>query len=747
MLPQDALENISGTVAAVIFTNEENGYTVLRMEGEDGPFTAVGCIPYAAPGENYDMVGSWGVHSTHGKQFNVTSFERWLPEQPSQIAAFLASGMFRGIGLATARRIVEHFGTEVFDTLRDNPEAFCQVRGITQEHALEMGRTFSKYYDLRTLMEFTSQLGLPSEVALRLHTRYGEDALSLIMDNPYLLIDGYFGIRFSEVDRFALRMGVPLNSSMRFEAALRATLLKNLENGHVFLPREKLQNAVGQLLNISDSEFFTEPLNQMIERHEVYSEEIFQFEACYLAEMYEGEVEVAEKLLMLSHPCGTYRAGDAEPLISSTEKRLNIQYAPLQREAILCAAENGLMILTGGPGTGKTTTIRGILSLYDQMGLSVVLAAPTGRAAKRMTALTGEPAKTIHRLLEASYTADRNGSVFARNEENPIEADVVVVDEVSMIDLPLMRALLNALSPSTRLILVGDADQLASVGPGNVLGDMAASGVLPTIQLTEIFRQSQQSAIITNAHAVNRGVMPQLKSLGDNSDFYFMRRTSPDELIRLIVDLCSRRLPGYRGLTVDDIQVIAPTKVHECGTVALNQALQSVLNPSRGGPEIRTANYSLRVGDRVMQTVNDYDLCWERDDGSEAGQGVFNGDIGKILTIDPQSGTMTVHYDDRVAVYQTEQVENLDLAYAITVHKAQGSEFPCVIFAALDNSERLLTRNLLYTALTRARSLLVVVGAPEVLSYMVENIRSQRRYTSLKLRLRRMNAQINGEDV
>jgi len=739
MPPQEEkdFDFVTGTAAAVIFTNEENGYTVLRLEGDDGLFTAVGCIPYAAPGEFYELTGTWGSHASYGKQFNVTSFSRFLPTAPVHIAEFLASGLFRGIGNATARRIVEQFGSETLDVLRDDPEALCRVRGITPEHAQEMNAVFQELYELRSLMDFTSQLGLPSIVSLRLHARYGDQALALLTDNPYLLIDEYFGIPFKEVDGFALNMGVAVNSSLRYEAALRATLIYNHSNGHLFLPRRKLLSAAAILLRENDPLVFNDALEHLIEQREIVCEEIMREEACYTSAMYDVECGVAQKLLALSRPRGEYRFGDAEPMITAAEHRLGIEYAPLQREAILSAAENGLMILTGGPGTGKTTTIRGILSVFEQMGLSVVLTAPTGRAAKRMSTLADAPAKTIHRLLEASFSSDRRSSDFARCASNPIEADAVVVDEVSMVDLPLMYALLSALPPTTRLILVGDADQLPSVGPGDLLRDLIASGTLPTVQLTEIFRQAQKSAIVTNAHAVNCGLMPKLNPSGDDSDFFFMRRSYPQDICNLVVDLCSKRLPGFKGLTTADIQVITPTRVRSCGAIELNQALQAVLNPQRGGEEVRTALYALRVGDRVMQTVNDYELCWEREDGSEAGQGVFNGDIGRIERIDTQAGTLLVRFDDRIAAYATEQAQNLELAYAVTVHKAQGSEFPCVIFALADGSDRLLTRNLLYTGLTRARSLMVMVGSPDTISYMVENQHTQKRYTALRARLRR----------
>ena len=740
MLPDESLQSVSGRAVAVLFSNPENGYTVLRLEGDEGLFTAVGCIPGPAPGEYYEMEGQWTAHPEYGRQFKISSFQRSLPDSIPDIEAFLASGLFSGIGKATARRITERFGEETLEVLRDNPAALSDVRGITSEHAAALGEAFNWQYELRSLMDFTMQMGLPAETALRLHTRYGSAALGLLTDNPYILIDDYFGVRFADADRFALQMGILPASSIRFEAALRATLLHNQNNGHVFLPRGKLIAAAAALLGLETPDVLEDALENLITTGEIVCEPILREEACYTEAMYEAECGVAERLLDIAAMRVRYRASDAEPLIAAAERSLGIEYAPAQREAILTAASSGLMILTGGPGTGKTTAIRGILSVFEQMGLSVALTAPTGRAAKRMTALTGADARTIHRLLEAGYTPDRTRAVFARTEENPIDADAVIVDEVSMVDLPLMYALLQALKPGTRLILVGDADQLPSVGPGNLLRDLLASGVLPAVRLDEIFRQARQSRIVTTAHQVNDGLPPSTDPQDAASDYFFMKRSRPEDAAALVIELCRTRLPGYRGLSPADIQVIAPTKLRGCGTAALNQRLQEALNPARPGQdELRTPAGAMRAGDRVMQTVNDYDLPWERDNG-EAGLGVFNGDIGVVEEADAKAGFLTVRYDDRLATYAAEQLRELDLAYAITVHKAQGSEFPCVILVLMDGPERLMTRNLLYTGLTRARSLLVIVGQPETLSRMAARDRTQKRYTALRVRLRRGKA-------
>lgn len=740
-MSDDRYDSISGRAVAVIFTNDENGYTVLRLEGDDGMFTAVGCIPCAAPGEWYDLSGVWGSHPEHGRQFTVASFERRLPTAPAHIAAFLGSGILHGIGPATAKRIVERFGTETFDILRENPAALSEVRGITDDRALELGELFSFRFELRSLLDFTSQLGLRPEIALRLHARCGSDALSMLTDNPYMLVDESYGVRFSEIDAFALKMGIPPASDMRFEAALKAVLIHNSHSeGHMFLPAGKLTQNAAHMLHLSDSLPLEEALERLTARGEIVREDILRQDACYTSAMYEAESEVAKALVEANTTAARYSRADAEPLISGAEKNLSLSYTPKQREAMFCAAEHGVMILTGGPGTGKTTTIRGILLLFEQMGLSVALAAPTGRSAKRITALTGSPAKTLHRLLEAGFTPDRSRAVFNRNAENPIEADALVIDELSMVDLPLMCAVLEALKPGTRLVLVGDADQLPSIGPGNLLRDLLASGVIPSIHLDEIFRQARQSAIVTGAHAINQGLLPPVPESPD-ADYFFMRRFDDDKIAGLVIALARSRLPGYRGLTAADIQVISPTKHKQCGTVFLNQALQYALNPpAPDKSELKTAVCTLREGDRVMQTVNNYELPWQRDDGSEASQGVFNGDIGVVESYDERTGLLTVRYDDRLAVYTAQQAAELELVYAVTVHKAQGSEFPCVIYVAGEAADPLLTRNLLYTGFTRAKSLLVVVGRPDIVARMVENNVPQKRYTALRLRLRRAAA-------
>ncbi|MCI7734638.1 MAG: ATP-dependent RecD-like DNA helicase, partial [Dysosmobacter sp.] len=708
----EELMTCEGTVHSIIFQNAENGYTVLRLLTEEGEVvTVVGCIPCVAPGEHLAVSGVWEQHPQHGEQLRAVELERTLPEDEEEIFSYLSSGICKGVGPATARRIVDRFGAETLTVLEREPERLSLIKGITAKKAQEIAASFRQHMGLRRLMAFLAQYQLPPVLAMQLRQQYGDAALEMVENNPYLLSSDSCGVEFSVTDEIAMSMGIAADSMERLQAAVTFELSHNENNGHVFLPRNKLVAATCQLLD-SESSLVEQALDDLIDRRAVVQEQVVNVEACYLRRMWEAEVSACVRLNSLL-AVDADESRQAERTVAEIEREQGITYAAQQRQAVALAAQEGVLILTGGPGTGKTTTIRGILSVFEQMGLSVALAAPTGRAAKRMTALSGAPAKTIHRLLEAGFTPDHTRAVFARNEDNPIDADAVIVDELSMVDLPLMYALLSAVRPGTKLVLVGDADQLPSVGPGNLLRDILASAALPMVQLHEIFRQAQQSRIVSSAHCINVGIAPVVSPEEPDSDFFFMKRSRPEDVVRLVTELCRTRLPGYRGLSPADIQVIAPTKQRLCGTVSLNQYLQAALNPKKNGDrEMRNAVCALRVGDRVMQIVNDYELPWQRDDGSEAGLGVFNGDIGVVETVDERAGLLTVRYDDRLASYSSEQLGELELAYAVTVHKAQGSEFPCVIFVAFDGPERLLTRNLLYTGFTRAKNLLVIVGRP-----------------------------------
>lgn len=739
--------SVDGRVMSVLFSNPDNGYSVLKIasEGESGEaetVTAVGCFPQIAPGEDVVLTGTWSNHPDYGRQLNVTWAERYLPEDESGMQLFIGSGLLSGIGSRTAARIVETFGAETYDVLSAQPERLSAVKNITPERAKEICAQFSSLMDLRRLMEFAGNMGLATAVALRLHMVLGSAAIDKLTSNPYILASGDFGVKFQDADRLAMQMGISADSDLRMDAAVLHELHFNGRSGHLFVPYAKLVAAAAQLLQLASPAPAEDALERLIATGQIVCEHICGVDACYLAENYEAECDVALRLAQSAAMESVLREADLLPLLDKAERSLGITYADRQREAILCAAKHGVMVLTGGPGTGKTTAIRGILLLFRQMGLSVCAAAPTGRAAKRISQLCDVEAKTIHRLLEAGASSDQQLTGFARNEDNPLDTDAIVIDELSMVDIPLMQALLKALRPDVRIVLVGDADQLPSVGPGNVLRDLIASGVIPAVHLDEIFRQAKESAIITGAHAINDGQMP---AISGKKDFFLMKRGSVPQIRDTIVELCSKRLPGYQGLSAADIQVITPTKMREAGSVQLNQALQAALNPGKpGSAELKLAGCVLRAGDRVMQTRNNYDLAWDNLTHTESGLGVFNGDIGVIEEIDRETELVTVRFDDRYCAYTYEQAGELELAYAITVHKAQGSEFPCVVFALSDSAPRLLTRNLLYTGVTRARSLLVAVGLPETMGNMVRNNLPTRRYTALRARLKRECAALNG---
>ena len=721
-----------GTIHSIIFQNPESGYTVLRLLTEDGEVvTVVGCVPCAAPGERLVVYGRWEQHPQHGEQLRAVELERSLPEDEEEIFAYLSSGVCKGMGPATARRVVDLFGAEALDILEREPERLTAVRGVTAKKAQEIGESFRHHMGLRRLMAFLAQYQLPPVLALRLRQRYGGGALEKIKENPYLLSGDTCGVEFSLTDEIAMSMGVAADSDFRVQAAVTFELSHNENNGHVFLPREKLIAATAQLLDCP-MELGESALDALVERGDVVRESVANVEACYLRRLWEAESSACLRLnLLLSAPADQSR--QAGNIVSEIEQAQGVSYAPQQRQAVELAAKTGVLILTGGPGTGKTTTVRGIVALFQRMGLDVVLAAPTGRAAKRMSELTGVDAQTVHRLLGMSWNENTQQVTFTKGEKEPLEADAVIVDEMSMVDLPLFSALLRALRPGTRLVLVGDADQLPAVGAGNVFSDLIRSKRIETVFLREIFRQAEQSAIIRNAHAVNLGQPPNLAS--NQGDFFFLCRRDADRTASTIVELCKTRLPTGMGVPADQIQVLSPTRKGPSGTIRLNQLLQEALNPKAPDKrELLWGDRLFREGDRIMQTRNDYDVVWEKADGT-VGTGMFNGDVGRIVQIDPSGEWLQVDLDGRAALYGVEQLNELDLAYAQTIHKAQGSEYPAVVMAAMPAAQSLMVRGVLYTALTRARELLVVVGDDAAVRAMAANDRQQRRYSGLRWRL------------
>ena len=727
----EELTTREGTVQSVIFQNEENGYTVLRLVTEEGELiTVVGCIPCAAPGEHLGVSGTWETHPQHGTQLRAEEVERRLPEDAEELISYLGSGICKGLGPATARRLVERFGAETAEVISSQPEKLSLIKGITARRAMEISESFRRHMGLRRLMAFLAQYGLPPVLAIRLRQIYGDGALDAIRRDPYLLSADAGGLPFSAADEIAMSMGFSARSPERLRSALLFELSHNEGNGHVFLPRPKLLAATAQLLG--DEDGVEEALDTLIDEGKVSSETVANVEACYLLRLHEAEDYACRKLTNLLSATAdvSSRAGKT---VDEIEAAQGITYAPLQRKAVELAAEHGVLILTGGPGTGKTTTVRGIVSLFERMGLAIVLAAPTGRAAQRLGELTGREAQTIHRLLGMSWNEATHEVTFTKGEKEPLEADAVIVDEMSMVDLPLFAALLRALRPGTRLVMVGDADQLPSVGAGNVFSDLIRSGKVETVFLREVFRQAERSAIIRNAHAVNAGEPPRLQN--DQGDFYFLCRRDAQRAVSTVVELCQSRLPEKMGIPVGDIQVLTPTRKGPAGTENLNRLLQDALNPAKPGqPEIRWGERVFRPGDRVMQTRNDYDILWEKEDGT-VGSGVFNGDVGRIQAIDPAGEWLAILYEDRKALYSLEMLSEIDLAYAQTVHKAQGSEYPCVVLCAMPSAPGLMVRGVLYTALTRARELLILVGDDVAVREMAANDRRARRYSGLRWRL------------
>ena len=722
-----------GTVHSVIFQNAENGYTVLRLLTEEGEvITVVGCIPCVAPGEHLTVTGTWETHPQHGEQLKVQELERSLPEDEDEIFDYLSSGVCKGVGPTTARRIVDRFGLETLDILEAEPERLQEIRGITAKKAMEIGALFRQHMGLRRLMEFLSRYQLPPVLAIRLRQQYGDGALEMVRRNPYLLSDDVCGVDFSVTDTMALSMGFAEDCGQRLEAAVTFELTYNENNGHVFLPKDKLLSATCQLLGCGAEQVET-ALDALAERHAVVIQRIANVEAVYLRRLWEAETSACARLLALLE-VDADQSRFADKAVAEIEREQGITYAPLQRQAVELAAKTGVILLTGGPGTGKTTTVRGIVALFQKMGLNIVLAAPTGRAAKRMSELTGGmEAQTVHRLLGMSWNEATHQVTFQKTEKEPLEAEAVIVDEMSMVDVSLFSALLRALRPGTRLVLVGDADQLPSVGAGNVFSDLIRSKKIETVFLREVFRQAEQSAIIRNAHRVNLGESPELK--GNQGDFFFLCRRDAQRAVSTVLELCKTRLPDNMHIPADQIQVLTPTRKGPCGTINLNRLLQEALNPKAPGKrEILWGERVFRVGDRIMQTRNDYDVVWQKADGT-VGTGMFNGDVGRIVEIDQSGEWLALDFDGRTAPYSTEMLSEIDLAYAQTVHKAQGSEYRCVVLAAMPSAPSLMVRGVLYTALTRARELLVIVGDDAAVRSMAANDKQQKRYSGLKWRL------------
>lgn len=726
-----AKEEVTGTVESVVYRNEQNGYTILEVSTDKKELvTVVGTMPFVSEGENITVRGSYVVHSEYGRQLKADSFEKRIPEQPDAILKYLSSGVIKGIGPKTAEKIVEKYGADTFEVMSNHPDWLADFKGISPRRALEIGDEIRRQMGFYRLFDFCRDV-VPMHVALRIYQNYGERAVEQLRTNPYALCGKIRGFSFTAADQIAMGAGGAPDARERVLGATVRVLERACETGgHACLPVKQVVTEVASLLELDPKEIAEHEKDFVLEKQIGYLHRKAD-SLLYINRFYEAERSIAGRLLRLDRTCVRYRVEDMEPLVNRAMLESGLEYAAMQRKAIFEAASSGVLIITGGPGTGKTTIIKALIRIYESMGCEVALAAPTGRAAKRMAESTACEARTIHRLLEVEFRDEADGdegATFARNEHNLLDADIIIIDEASMIDMFLMQALLAAIRPGARLVLLGDCDQLPSVGAGNVLHDLINSGCFNTVRLTEIFRQGSESLIVTNAHRINRGEMPVTDAR--DKDFFFMKREG-GALISTLAEVTAKRLPATYGVSAfDKIQVITPTRKGAAGTEALNLLLQAELNPpAKDKAEKKFRDVVFREGDKVMQIRNNYDLTWD-EDGKER-FGIYNGDIGVIGKIYDRQSYMMVNFDGREVKYGFDLLEDLELAYAITVHKSQGSEYPFVVMPVTDFPPMLMTRNLLYTAVTRAKTMAVLIGREDALSRMVENDRETVRYTGL----------------
>lgn len=739
----EKLETHEVEVTDIIYQNESSGYVVFEFETEDLLSTATGIVPSVYVGEKIKISGLWTEHQTYGNQFKIMSFEKEMPNDVLSMLKYLSSGAIKGIGPKTAERIIDRFGDDSFNIIENEPDRLSEIKGISRSRANEISAQFASQFGMRNVMLFFSEHFGPS-LTSKIYKRWGSAAIDMVKHNPYVLCNEISGIGFEKADNVAQSLGNPIDSAERIEAGL-IYILKNDSaiNGNMYLPESKLVNVASSLLKVS-IERIRECLQSMFDRKLIIAfdfslkEYVYSFGqncAIYLPINHHIEKSISEKLTLLSRFNVSGFFNDIEQIINSVELSEGIKYAQSQRAAIISALENPVYILTGGPGTGKTTIIRAIIKIYSNLGLKYLLAAPTGRAAKRMSESTMCEAKTIHRLLEYEYTDDEDTPSFTRDESNPLDCDVVIIDEASMVDSELFFSLLRAIRPATRLLLIGDANQLPSVGAGNVLRDIISSKTFPVGILTEIFRQGEGSSIVHNAHRINNGIYPDLSN--KNTDFFFMSRDSANIATATIAELYSKRLPTKYGDEIrDGIQILCPTKKGGCGTINLNKILQNIINPeSNTKKELKIRDFIIREGDRVMQTKNNYDISWSKDSyfgDKDEGNGIFNGDIGTVAEIDNVNETVSIVFDGKTAVYDFQSLEDIEHAYAVTIHKSQGSEYPYVIIPVFNLSSMLMTRNLLYTAITRAQKMVIIVGSKDAVYQMVDNNNDSVRFTGLR---------------
>ena len=719
---------VAGTVENIIYSNEENGYTICDVDTGDGDITTVvGYLPYIAEGDEATFYGKWVNNPKYGRQFSAESFERRMPQDKASILRYLSSRTIKGIGPKTAQNIVEKFGEDTFDVIENHPEWLADIPGISQKKAMSIREDFLEQAGMRqTVMFFREWLG--AALTVRIYKKWGPFSVDTVKKNPYRLCEEIDGIGFEKADDIAKSIGFDWNSDDRVAAGIIYTLIKSERNGgHVCLPENLLKDAAAEVLSVERS-FIDPALKRLVGEQKLCAVKFSGEKYIYRKINYSDEVFIAERLMKLEKYNISISFDDMDALIRKAEADNGITYAEMQKRAIHAVLSSGVTVITGGPGTGKTTVVRALIQIFENMDMKIALSAPTGRAAKRMSEATGHEAKTLHRLLEMKYSDDDETATFERDEDYPLEENVVIIDEASMMDNALTASLLRAVRLGTRLVIIGDSDQLPSVGPGNILRDIIESERFETIRLTEIFRQAEESLIVTNAHKINDGEMPELDI--KNNDFFFLPRATDRDISDTVSDLLANRLPrAYGNEIVDGIQVITPSRRGVCGSETLNVALQDKLNPKRSDKnEYICKNIVFRVGDRVMQTRNNYDIEWTW--GKMSGTGIFNGDIGVITAI--KGGEITVDFDDKEVVYETNTIEDLDPAYAITVHKSQGSEYDTVIIPAGNIPLPLITRNLLYTAVTRAAKRVIIVGRRDVIAEMVKNDKQSKRYTGLK---------------
>lgn len=720
----------------IVYQNAENGYVICEVSSkEEGDFYAVGYMPTARPGESASLTGDWVNHPEYGDQFKVELYETIMPKEETAIIKYLSSGVIKGVREATAKKLYEAFGDSVFDVLTSEPEKVEKIKGIGHDRAVTICKSFNEQRSVQNIVMFLQQYSISANTAIKIHKIFGSEAVSVIKENPYALANAVDGISFKTADAIAYNIGIPKNSPERIACGVVYYLREAAyTNGHAYLPRGVIKEHTVYNLDITETEA-ENAISELIADRDIILDKIDNNEVLYLYGMYHDEKYIANRVVEIATTESKYAisASRAEEEVDDFERDNGIKLAKKQREAVVTALSSGFMVLTGGPGTGKTTTINAIISIMENLNIKVALAAPTGRAAKRMSQVTGRDAKTVHRLLGAQMVG--NTHTFSRDEENPLDCDVIILDEASMVDTSLMASFLRAVKPGGRIILSGDSDQLPSVGAGNVLRDIIDSDVVSTVKLSDIFRQSEESLIIVNAHKINNGEMPEL---GDRTrDFFFMRRANPSDVATTVTELYKSRLPKTYGLNpMSDIQILSPTKKGITGTVELNRMLQLSVNPpSQSKNEYKYGQTVFREGDKVMQTRNNYDIEYTTENG-EDGVGIYNGDMGTVDSIHTQERYMIITFDDgKIIEYPFTSVEDLDLAYAITVHKSQGSEFSYVVIPLSTYMPMLMTRNLFYTAITRAKTMVILVGSDRIVENMTKNNTYTKRFTGLLERL------------